>query len=262
MPDVSVLAALSKALNISVDELLAGEKQAEKKLLSEEMGDREEESSLLDIVAERLEKKIKATNIDWKDVLGVLFFVAAVMLIMIQIWYFMQGKKLGLEYISKWVPYFLNGMVIFFLWFGGLLVKKLRPVWKSKTCRWIFSLLLFSGIAVCRFLAPVQKEIIRISPDFSEVLCLKIDESGRAVFYRQRSGIFASQADVFPFTVKENVKVQWLEDDVCTLTYESTEDDDVHQYVATYGARDGNESYYYVINEVYGTWLSEGQYGG
>ena len=262
LPDVSVLAALSKALNISVDELLAGEKQAEKKLLSEEMGDREEESSLLDIVAERLEKKIKATNIDWKDVLGVLFFVAAVMLIMIQIWYFMQGKKLGLEYISKWVPYFLNGMVIFFLWFGGLLVKKLRPVWKSKTYRWIFSLLLFSGIAVCRFLAPVQKEIIRISPDFSEVLCLKIDESGRAVFYRQRSGIFASQADVFPFTVKENVKVQWLEDDVCTLTYESTEDDDVHQYVATYGARDGNESYYYVINEVYGTWLSEGQYGG
>ena len=89
MPDVSVLAALSKALNISVDELLAGEKQVEKKLLSEEMGDREEESSLLDIVAERLEKKIKATNIDWKDVLGVLFFVAAVMLIMIQIWYFM-----------------------------------------------------------------------------------------------------------------------------------------------------------------------------
>ena len=107
LPDVSVLAALSKALNISVDELLAGEKQAEKKLLSEEMGDREEESSLLDIVAERLEKKIKATNIDWKDVLGVLFFVAAVMLIMIQIWYFMQGKKLGLEYISKWVPYCL-----------------------------------------------------------------------------------------------------------------------------------------------------------
>ena len=47
LPDVSVLAALSKALNISVDELLAGEKQAEKKLLSEEMGDREEESSLL-----------------------------------------------------------------------------------------------------------------------------------------------------------------------------------------------------------------------
>lgn len=132
LPDVSVLAALSKALNISVDELLAGEKQAEKKLLSEEMGDREEESSLLDIVAERLEKKIKATNIDWKDVLGVLFFVAAVTIAMIQIWYFMQGKKLGLEYISKWVPYFLNGMVIFFLWFGGLLVKKLRPVWKVK----------------------------------------------------------------------------------------------------------------------------------
>ena len=84
----------------------------------------------------------------------------------------------------------MNGMVIFFLWFGGLLVTKLRPVWKSKTCRWIFSLLLFSGIAVCRFLAP-----------------------------------FASQADVFPFTVKENVKVQWPEDDVCTLTYESTDED-------------------------------------
>lgn len=144
MPDVSVLTTLSKALNISVDELLAGEKQVKKKLLSEEMGDREEEEcSLLDVVAERLEKKIKATNIGWKDVLGALFLLAAVMLTMMQSWYLMQEKKLGLEYISKWVPYFLNGMVIFFLWFGGSLVTKLRPVWKSKTCRWIFSLLLF-----------------------------------------------------------------------------------------------------------------------
>ena len=33
--------------------------------------------------------------------------------------------------------------------------------------------------------------------------------------------------------MKDDVKVQWLENDVCALTYESPEDDQVHQFVAT-----------------------------
>ncbi len=59
---------------------------------------------------------------------------------------------------------------------------------------------------------------------------------------------FGAQSDVFPFTVKDDVKVQWLENDVCALTYESPEDDQVHQFVATYGDRNKAVSYYYVVN--------------
>ena len=63
-------------------------------------------------------------------------------------------------------------------------------------------------------------------------------------FYRQRGVLFGAQSDVFPFTVKDDVKVQWLENDVCALTYESPEDDQVHQFVATYGDRNEAVSYY------------------
>lgn len=99
-----------------------------------------------------------------------------------------------------------------------------------------------------------------MSPDFSQVMCLKTDESGRAVLYRQRAVIFAAQADVFPFTVKNEIKVQWLEDDVCAMTYESPDDGETHQYVATYGDRNEGVSYYYVFNAVEGTWRAEGNY--
>ena len=90
-------------------------------------------------------------------------------------------------------------------------------------------------------------------------MCLKIDENGRAVFYRHRGLLFGAQSDVFPFTVKDDVKVQWLENDVCALTYESPEDDQVHQFVATYGDRNKAVSYYYVVNAAYGTWRAKDQ---
>ena len=57
--------------------------------------------------------------------------------------------------------------------------------------------------------------------------------------------------------MKDDVKVQWLENDVCALTYESPEDDQVHQFVATYGDRNEAVSYYYVANVAYGTWMPE-----
>lgn len=120
-------------------------------------------------------------------------------------------------------------------------------------------ILFAGGIAVCPFLFPSQREIVDLAPDFSNIMRLKIDENGRAVFYRQRGLLFGVQVDVFPFTVKDDVKVQWLENDVCALTYESTEDRSVHQFVATYGDRNGAVSYYYVGNAAYGSWSAEDQ---
>ena len=53
------------------------------------------------------------------------------------------------------------------------------------------------------------------------------------------------------------MKIQWLEDDVCAITYESPDDGGIHQYVATYGDRGGGISYYYVFNAVHGEWEAE-----
>ena len=146
---------------------------------------------------------------------------------------------------------------VFLFGAGGMCIEKLRPIWKRKSVIAVTAILLAAGIEVCPFCFLKQREIVDLAPDFSNTMCLKIDENGRAVFYRQRGLLFGAQSDVFPFTVKDDVKVQWLENDVCALTYESPEDDQVHQFVATYGDRNEAVSYYYVANVAYGTWMPE-----
>ena len=46
----------------------------------------------------------------------------------------------------------------------------------------VTAILLAAGIAVCPFCFPKQREIVDLAPDFSNTMCLKIDENGRAVF--------------------------------------------------------------------------------
>ena len=65
-------------------------------------------------------------------------------------------------------------------------IEKLRPIWKRKSVIAVTAILLAAGIAVCPFCFPKQREIVDLAPDFSNTMCLKIDENGRAVFYRQR----------------------------------------------------------------------------
>lgn len=257
MPDIGILSELGKVLGVTADEILTGEQIEQIKRTDSDVSD--EDKKLLDIVLERAERKAETIQITWKDILGCLLFLGAAGLISVQVWTLVRGRELGLEYIMKVIPYVINAAAVFFLWAGGMCIGKLRPIWKRKSSVAAAVILFVGGIAVCPFLFPSQREVVDLAPDFSNVMRLKIDENGRAVFYRQRGLLFGVQADVFPFTVKDDVKVQWLENDVCALTYESTEDHQVHQFVATYGDRNGAVSYYYVVNAAYGSWQAEDQ---
>ena len=135
-----------------------------------------------------------------------------------QIWTLTQGRELGLIYIRNVTPYVINAAAVFLFWAGGMCIEKLRPIWKRKSVIAVTAILLAAGIAVCPFCFLKQREIVDLAPDFSNTMCLKIDENGRAVFYRHRGLLFGAQSDVFPFTVKDDVKVQWLENDVCALS--------------------------------------------
>ena len=257
MPDIGILPELGKALGVTVDEILMGEQIEQEKRAETAVSD--EDKKLLEIVLERAERKAETIRITWKDVFGCLLILSAAGLIIVQIWTLTQGRELGLIYIRNVTPYVINAAAVFLFWAGGMCIEKLRPIWKRKSVIAVTAILLAAGIAVCPFCFPRQREIVDLAPDFSNTLCLKIDENGRAVFYRHRGLLFGAQSDVFPFTVKDDVKVQWLENDVCALTYESPEDDQVHQFVATYGDRNKAVSYYYVVNAAYGTWRAKDQ---
>ena len=257
MPDVGTLLELSRVLQVSVDEILAGEAAGSK---GQQESSKDYEGRLLDLAVDRAEKKISELHMGFLDVFGVVLFLLALAVIFIQIWYLVKGRGGGLVYLSVWIPCVLCGMAVLLIWSAGICIKRTRSVCLKPVVMIIAVVLFVGGIAANAVLFSAGKEILSMSPDFSQVMCLKTDESGRAVLYRQRAVIFAAQADVFPFTVKNEIKVQWLEDDVCAMTYESPDDGETHQYVATYGDRNEGVSYYYVFNAVEGTWRAEGNY--
>ena len=226
MPDIGILPELGKALGVTVDEILMGEQIEQEKRAETAVSD--EDKKLLEIVLERAERKAETIRITWKDVFGCLLILSAVGLIIVQIWTLTQGRELGLIYIRNVTPYVINAAAVFLFGAGGMCIEKLRPIWKRKSVIAVTAILLAAGIEVCPFCFLKQREIVDLAPDFSNTMCLKIDENGRAV-----------------------------ENDVCALTYESPEDDQVHQFVATYGDRNEAVSYYYVANVAYGTWMPE-----
>ena len=91
------------------------------------------------------------------------------------------------------------------------------------------------------------------------MMVLKYEKStGRVTTYQNQILWFARMSDTFPYTAEEDMKLQWLADDACAVTYQSPDDGQTHQYVMTYGDR-GNGIYtYYVYNVIQGGWSTEG----
>ncbi len=249
LPDVGSLPELARVLGVTVDEILDG-KEAVREYVSYE-------GNLLDILAERAWEKASGLRVKPCDFAGALCFLLSAGLTAVQIWHLFIGRERGLVYLTDYIPAVMTGAAVTLLWIGGVCIRRLRRIWK-KGCVMVAAAVLFiTGIAVCMVFRPAGKEIISLSPDASNIMKLQIEENGRAVLYRQRGVLFAAQSDTFPFTVKNTVKIQWLEDDVCAVTYKSPDDGNIHQYVATYGDRGSGISYYYVFNAVYGTWAAE-----
>lgn len=253
LPDVAMLPELARVLGVTVDEVLDG-KEAEKEVVSYE-------GSLLDIAVERAGKKVSGLRIRPCDVAGALCFLLAAGLTAVQIWFLFRGRARGIVYLTDYIPAVMTGAAVALLWIGGVCIRRLRRIWK-KSCVMVAAAILFiTGISVCIVLRPEGREVISVSPAGFHIMKLKIEENGHAAIYRQRGVLFAAQTDAFPFTVKDDVKIQWLEDDACAVTYESPDDQNTHQYVATYGDRGSGISYYYVFSAVHGTWTAKDERG-
>ena len=263
LPDVGVLIKLGETLGVTVDEILKGEEGQPLYIPAEGEGAGTEKSAgrlLLDYFREKAGK----IRIGPGEAAGVLLILFAVACGALQIWYLINGRNRGWEYLAAWMFYAVNGGLILGVWLGGVCIRRLRRLWLKAGSAAAAAVLFLLNIAAGVFFSPDGRELLSVSPDYSSVMCLKTDENGRAVLYRQRGVLFGTAADVFPFTVEGGVKIQWLADDVCALTYESPDDGRVHQYVATYGDRNENpaSSYYYVYNAVSGTWHGDSQYSG
>ena len=261
MPDISVLQELSRILEVSVDELLAGEFEGESR----------PEKGMTEKWRPAADKRDKEDRKDREDrdnsgfsakriiVAGVLFLPLFLVLCM-QAAYLYVRRRTQFEYIIDWLPYLFFGIAIFLAAFGVCVLVQNRTV--RIICGSVAGIVLIALLASGIYTGTgpnARKSVISISPD-GHMMVLKYEKStGRVITYQNQILWFARMSDTFPYTAEEDMKLQWLADDACAVTYRSPDDGQTHQYVMTYGDRGDGIYTYYVYNVIQGGWSAEGK---
>ncbi|MCU6732894.1 hypothetical protein [Diplocloster agilis] len=187
-------------------------------------------------------------------VFGILCFMVTLAAAALQGVYLLLVRPRGYEFTTDWIPvwiitigigFCLLGFTCFLWWNRGVRIGLLTAVLAT----FVVGLLILPSFFTRESLVKVS-----FSPDYKHLLVLKgEEESGQIFEYRTRFYLFARKQQQFSYTVKNDMKLQWLADDVCAVTYEST-DQQVHQYIATYGDRGNGISYYQVGAVIQGKW--------
>ena len=98
------------------------------------------------------------------------------------------------------------------------------------------------------------KHIVSISPDLKHLLVIKENRKiGLAIYYRTYYGILARAKESLPYKTDGEFKVKWIENDIAAVTYRSA-GNTIHQFIGTYGDRNGAHSYSYVGPSIHGQW--------
>lgn len=262
MPDISVLLELGRILGVSVEEILEGEQHARQG--DEDRDDRFPGDKLhpyTEVPEETIKYKKKSKNIIWM-IFGLLFLTAGGGLCILQIWYIGCHDSYRIEYMAQWMFYAVNGTILLCLFCGGICLRKPAIFFRKPAVVLLFTFAFLANLLAAFLLPSEDREIISLSQGFPKnSLVLKIHkDNGAARLYRPAGGLFFRRAEELPFTVKGEVKLQWLEKDVCTVTYHSEENQGLHQFAACYGDRGNGISYYNIDTVILGTWLGEGGY--
>ncbi len=157
------------------------------------------------------------------------------------------------EYIDGRLFYLLNIGFILCMALGLLFL-----VLPSKRAKWIGASAVVLFILVNAMLLVADKEKVKqitsLSPDAENILSVKQNlHTGEAVYYRSRYGLFASPEQKISAEPANDMKVEWLADDIAAITF-MTMDNKIQQHIGTYGDRGDGISYYYVGAEIQGVW--------
>lgn len=261
MPDVSMLRKLSQILEVSVDELLAGEYTKRETGNCSHM--EREGMPVLGTGGRRKGHPCPPGehegSLKRRIIAGVLFLPLLLTVCMHAAYLYVSGRS-QFEYVIDWLPCLFFGVSILLAACGLCLLLKNRT--QRFVCAGISAailvLLLAAGIYTS-VQSSARKSVLSISPD-GHMAVLKYERStGRVTTYQNQILWFARMSDAFPYTAEEEMKLQWLADDACAVTYRSPDDGEVHQYVMTYGDRGNGITTYYVYNVVQGGWGAEGK---
>lgn len=257
-PDITMLGSLAEALDVDVSEILSGERGKEK-ISKEDIEKKIEEAvEKVTLKKEKRERRIKI----FKRTVGIISCVLFVLSFILQIVYLFVLKPRDYVYASDILFYIINEIIIITL---GLIFLTLVNIKKNFVKNIItYVLLAFLTIINVAFMINngfENKWIVQFSKDFSSELVLKRNkQTGEITYYKNTKVLFVKDEEIFSNEAKGPIKIQWLTNDICSITYED-KNENLQEFVATYGDRGNGISYYSVINTLLGSWQMSSQYG-
>ena len=246
-PDIAVLKHLAEFFEIDISELLNGER-GKKQEIDIEKAIQEAIENYKNIEEKKKEKVQKV-----KKRIGVISIIIFVFALILQIVYLIIFKRHNYEYVIDALEYIINQIMILSATSSIILLLK-----KKKINIIIYFMAVIFTIANIAFLCNnglKNKSVVSFSKDFSNELILKINnDTGSIKLYRNaKLFIFAKENEQFDYELKGRIKKQWIENDICGITYKD-KNNKLREFVVTYGDRGDGISYYYVANALLGNW--------
>ena len=246
-PDIAVVKDLAEFFEIDISELLNGER-GKKQEIDIEKAIQEAIENYKNIEEKKKEKVQKV-----KKRIGVISIIIFVFALILQIVYLIIFKRHNYEYVIDALEYIINQIMILSATSSIILLLK-----KKKINIIIYFMAVIFTIANIAFLCNnglKNKSVVSFSKDFSNELILKINnDTGSIKLYRNaKLFIFAKENEQFDYELKGRIKKQWIENDICGITYKD-KNNKLREFVVTYGDRGDGVSYYYVLNALLGNW--------
>lgn len=246
-PDIAVLKDLAEFFEIDISELLNGER-GKKQEIDIEKAIQEAIENYKNIEEKKKEKVQKV-----KKRIGVISIIIFVFALILQIVYLIIFKRHNYEYAIDALEYIINQIMILSATSSIILMLK-----KKKINIIIYFMAVIFTIANIAFMCNnglKNKSVVSFSKDFSNELILKINnDTGSIKLYRNaKLFIFAKENEQFDYELKGRIKKQWIENDICGITYKD-KNNKLKEFVVTYGDRGDGVSYYYVLNALLGNW--------
>ena len=163
-----------------------------------------------------------------------------------------------------------RGITWRFGWIGPLMIGLALAcftwaLWPGRGRKGWISLLVRGGISVVLVLSSLIlwwngnlfHTVYDLSPDGEHLLILTREEKTKVVTVERPYRIFwKREKEQLPGTVAGEMKCQWLENDICAVTWEDR-DGRMQQYIATYGERGDGISYLDPRVPIMGSWTSQ-----
>lgn len=189
-----------------------------------------------------------------QNLICIFFLLIAILSLIVELVYHFFLLHNNIHWVYIWLEFFTIVVFITCLITSGV-------IWiPDKLLRIILMLLIFiCGISSTIYYGYKKKDtiIFKQSPNSSETLILYKNPNNNSVQIEKRIYfLFLKYQDQLPYTVNSELKYQWLTNDICAITYKST-DDNTHQYIATFGDRGNGISYLDPKTAISGNWSSK-----